>query len=70
MLPEKKKKKEKKGKKSNHYAPQMKKMDTSEKCRGIVIFHILIHITRKRKETHAVYQIGFGAFCPGPCGTQ
>ena len=39
-------------------------MDTSEKCKGIVIFHILIHITRNRKETHAVYQIGSAPFAP------
>lgn len=37
-------------------------MDTSEKCTGIVIFHILIHITRNRRETRAVYQIGLVPF--------
>lgn len=31
---------------------------------GIVIFHILIPITRKRKQTHAVYQIGLVPFAP------
>lgn len=41
------------------------KMDTSEKCKGIVIFHILIHITRTRKETPAVYQIGLVPFALG-----
>lgn len=45
--------------------PSNEKMDTSEKCRGIVIFHVLIHITRKRKETQAVYQIGLVPFAPG-----
>lgn len=44
--------------------PSNEKMDTSEKCKGIVIFHILIHITRNRKETHAVYQIGLVPFAP------
>lgn len=39
-------------------------MDTCEKCKGIVIFHILIPITRNRKETHAVYQIGLLPFAP------
>lgn len=44
--------------------PSNEKMDTSEKCTGIVIFHILIHITRNRRETHAVYQIGLVPFAP------
>lgn len=42
----------------------MKKWIASEKCKGIVIFHILIHITRNPKETHSVYQIGLVPFAP------
>lgn len=53
------------GKKKNLIiTPSNEKMDTSEKCTGIVIFHILIHITRNRRETHAVYQIGLVPFAP------
>lgn len=44
--------------------PSNEKMDSSEKCTGIVIFHILIPITRNRKQTHAVYQIGLVPFAP------
>lgn len=39
-------------------------MDATEKCVGIVIFHLLIPITRNRKETRALYQIGLVAFAP------
>lgn len=52
------------GEKNLIITPSNEKMDTSEKCKGIVIFHILIHITRNRKETHAVYQIGLVPFAP------
>lgn len=55
---------ETKKKKNLIITPSNEKMDTSEKCKGIVIFHILIHITRNRKETHAVYQIGLVPFAP------
>lgn len=57
--------KEEEKKKNLIITPSNEKMDTSEKCKGIVIFHILIHITGKRKETHAVYQIGLVPFAPG-----
>lgn len=40
----------------------MEKMDATEKCVGIVIFHLLIPITRNRKETRALYQIGLVPF--------
>lgn len=50
-----------KGEKNLIIAPSNEKTDTSEKCKGIVIFHI----TKNRKETHAVYQIGLVPFAPG-----
>lgn len=50
-----------KGGKNLIIAPSNEKTDTSEKCKGIVIFHI----TKNRKETHAVYQIGLVPFAPG-----
>lgn len=40
-------------------------MDTGEKCEGIVIFHILIHITGKPKEETRAYQIGWAPFALG-----
>lgn len=52
------------GKKNLIITPSNEKTDSSEKCTGIVIFHILIHITTNRKETHAVYQIGLVPFAP------
>jgi len=55
---------EKRKEKNLIITPSNEKMDTSEKCTGIVIFHILIPIAWNRKETHAVYQIGLVPFAP------
>lgn len=58
------------GKKNLIITASNEKTDTGEKCEGIVIFHILIHITGKPKRNTGCISDWFGAFCPGPRGAR